>query len=272
MAIKQKSKINMREDTVNPAYQRKVDKTEITTCNIIGVNIAAVNMRWLVEYIQKNIKKLAGDYITVANVHTTVTAYEEPEYCKIQNGGIMAIPDGGPLSAIGRKRGYASMSRTTGPSLMEEIFEISIKNRYSHYFYGSTEDTLEKLCQKLERKYPGIKIVGMHSPPFRPLSANEDAAIVKHINEVNPDFIWVGLGAPKQENWMAEHQGKVSGLMIGVGAGFDYHAENIKRAPDWMQRNNLEWFYRLMQDPKRLFGRYLRTNLSFIWNVMVRGK
>lgn len=139
---------------------------------------------------------------------------EEPDYCAIQNGGIMAIPDGGPLSTVGRKRGFKDMSRTTGPSYMGEIFEISSKKRYRHYFYGSTEQTLEKLYQKLNEQYPGIQIAGMYSPPFRPMTEEEDAAIIERINQTEPDFVWVGLGAPKQEKWMAAHQGAVKERLL----------------------------------------------------------
>nr|WP_295255834.1 WecB/TagA/CpsF family glycosyltransferase [uncultured Blautia sp.] len=253
-------------------FERKVDKSLIPTCNIMGVNIAAINMEWLVDYLNKNLEKIKGDYICVSNVHTTVTSYEDVSYCAVQNGGLMAIPDGGPLSTVGRKRGCQDMARTTGPSLMGEIFQISAEKGYSHYFYGSTDETLKILKEKLEVRYPGIKIVGLYSPPFRPLTEEEDKMIVERINEAKPDFVWVGLGAPKQEKWMAAHQGKIDGLMIGVGAGFDYYAENIKRAPEWMQKSNLEWLYRLIQDPKRLFKRYLNTNTKFIWNAMIRGK
>lgn len=234
-------------------YKRTVDKAEIPICNIMGVNIAAINMKWLLDYLEKNLSNLKGDYICVSNVHTTVTSYEEPSYCAIQNGGIMAIPDGGPLSSLGRKRGFVMMERTTGPSLMGELFKISAKRGYRHYFYGSTEETLEKLKNKLQEYYPEIQIAGMYSPPFRALSSEEDNEVIEKINETNPDFVWIGLGAPKQEKWMFDHQGSINGLMIGVGAGFDYYAGNIKRAPQWMQKCNLEWLYRLMQDPKRLF-------------------
>ena len=253
-------------------YKRKVDKTLIPTCNIMGVNIAAINMEWLMSYIDQNLSDIKGDYICVSNVHTTVTSYEDASYCAVQNDGLMAIPDGGPLSSVGQKRGHKDMARTTGPSLMGEIFEISAKKSYRHYFYGSKDETLKLLQQKLTERYPGIQIAGMYSPPFRPLTEEEDKAVIEWINETEPDFVWVGLGAPKQEKWMAAHQGKINGLMIGVGAGFDYYAENIKRAPEWMQKSNLEWFYRLMQDPKRLFKRYLNTNTKFIWNAMIRGK
>lgn len=262
----------MSTTVYNESYKRTVDKSAIPICNIMGVDIAAIDMEWLVNYLNRNVKVLSGDYICVSNVHTTVTAYEDQEYCRVQNGGIMAIPDGGPLSSIGQKRGFKNMKRTTGPSLMGEIFKISAAEGYRHYFYGSTDETLEKLYSVLTESYPGIQIAGMYSPPFRPMTEDEDKAIVERINETKPDFVWVGLGAPKQEKWMAAHQGRVEGLMIGVGAGFDYHAGNIERAPEWMQKSNLEWVYRLLQDPRRLFGRYWHTNTKFIWNAMVRGK
>jgi N-acetylglucosaminyldiphosphoundecaprenol N-acetyl-beta-D-mannosaminyltransferase len=256
----------------NEGYIHKVDKSQIPTCNILGVNIAAINMEWLLKFTHKNIKALSGDYICVSNVHTTVTSYEDEEYCAVQNGGIMAIPDGGPLSSVGKSRGHKNMQRTTGPSYMGEIFKVSEEYGYRHYFYGSTDETLEKMKKALEKEFPGLQIAGMFSPPFRPMTEEEDQAIVEQINETQPDFLWIGLGAPKQEKWMAAHQGKVEGLMVGVGAGFDYYAGNIDRAPIWMQNSNLEWLFRLIQDPKRLFGRYWHTNTKFIWNAVVRGK
>ena len=246
----------------------RADKSAIPVCNIMGVEIAAIDMNWLIEYISENLSALSGDYICVANVHTVVTAYEEPEYRKVQNGGIMAIPDGGPLSSLGRRKGFSDMRRTTGPGLMGEIFTISVSRGYRHFFYGSTEETLGKLRERLEAEHAGIQIAGMYSPPFGAVSVAEDAEIVRLINNAKVDFVWVGLGAPKQEQWMAEHEGKVKGLMIGVGAGFDYFAGNIKRAPEWMQMRNLEWVYRLMQEPGRLFGRYLHTNAVFIRHVV----
>lgn len=254
------------------SYKRVVNKDMIPTCDIMGVNIAAINMEWMIEFTTRNIKRLSGDYICVSNVHTTVLSYENSTYCNIQNSGILAMPDGGPLSTIGRKRGYTQMRRTTGPNYMEEIFKISVKNGYKHYFYGSTDETLSRFTKRLKKDYPNIEVVGTFSPPFRNITESEDMEIIRNINRANPDFIWVGLGAPKQEKWMFEHLGKVNGLMIGVGAGFDYFAGNIKRAPKWMQENNLEWFYRLIQDPKRLIKRYYKTNFKFIWNAYVLNK
>lgn len=249
-----------------------IDKSLIPTCNIMGVNIAAVNMPWLIEFTQKNIKELSGNYMCVSNVHTTVMSYDDAKYCAVQNGGIMAIPDGGPLSSVGRRRGFSEMRRTTGPDYMKEILKISNKEGYRHFFYGSTEETLKKLQRTLKRSYSDVQVAGMFSPPFRTLSAKEDEEVVRMINESNADFVWIGLGAPKQECWMAEHQGKIKGFMIGVGAAFDYEAGNIVRAPQWMQKTNLEWLYRLIQEPKRLFKRYFYTNTKFIWDAVIRGK
>ena len=232
-------------------YMHKVNNSEIPVCNILGVNIAAVDMEWLLNFTKKYIKELSGDYMCVSNVHTTVTAFEDADYCVVQNGGIIAIQDGGPLSTVGRKRGFKNMKRTTAPSYMGEILKISTQKGYRHFFYGSTEETLEKLYQVLQHDYLGLQIAGMYTPPFRPLTEEENRAVIERINETKPDFVWIGLGAPKQERWMAEHQGVIKGFMVGVGVGFDYFAGNISRAPEWMQRKNLEWcigFCRIRRD------------------------
>lgn len=245
-------------------------KEKLKTCNILGVNINVTNMQDTINIITENLENIKGDYICVSNVHTTVMSYENKRYRDIQNGGFMALPDGKPLSLVSRKRGFKEAERVTGPDLMEEIFKISKEKGYRHYFYGSTKETLDSLKENLNEKYPNIKIVGMYSPPFRKLTDNENKDIINSINKLNPDFIWVGLGAPKQEIWMSENKYKLSGLMVGVGAGFDFHAGNISRAPKWMQNMSLEWLYRLMQNPTRLFKRYTSTNFKFISNIVLR--
>jgi N-acetylglucosaminyldiphosphoundecaprenol N-acetyl-beta-D-mannosaminyltransferase len=236
----------------------------LKVCNVLGVNVNVINMQDTIKCIEQNLYNIKGNYICVSNVHTTVMAYENEEYKKVQNGGFMALPDGKPLSVVSKKRGFKEAQRVTGPDLMGEIFKISEEKGYTHYFYGSTEETLNILDLKLKEKYPKLKVIGMHSPPFRKIITEEDEEIIRNINNSKADFLWVGLGAPKQEVWMYEHKNKVSSLMIGVGAGFEYYAEKIKRAPMWMQKCSLEWMYRLIQDPKRLFKRYLTTNLKFI--------
>lgn len=242
-----------------------VDLALVDTCDIMGVHIVVTDMAKTLNLIETKLEEWRGKYICVANVHTTVTAHDDSDYRKIQNGAVMALPDGGPLSQYSRERGYQTAQRVTGPDLMKEILAMSAEKGWRNYFYGSTPETLSMLRKKIEERYPGTSIAGMMSPPFRDLTPQEDAEIVREINATNPDFVWVGLGAPKQERWMAAHDGRIHALMVGVGAAFDYEAGNIKRAPQWMQKMNLEWLYRLLQDPKRLFKRYFETNTKFLF-------
>lgn len=242
-----------------------IELKSFETCNIMGVNVAVSDLEKTVSTIERKLETWRGGYICVANVHTTVTAYGDESYLQIQNGAVMVLADGGPLSQYSRNHGYLEAYRVTGPDLLKRILELSPSRKWKHFFYGSTQETLKSLKESIMKDYPGIEIVGMYSPPFRKMTSEEDKDIIAQINDAKPDFLWVGLGAPKQEEWMAEHENKVSALMIGVGAAFDYEAGNIERAPLWMQNHNLEWLYRLLQEPKRLFKRYLYTNIKYIW-------
>lgn len=233
--------------------------------NILGVNIAVTNIDETVETVKENIDNWRGKYICVSNVHTTVMSYEDEDYCRIQNNAVLALPDGGPLSSYSRKTGSKKAERVTGPDFMRQMLIESKDTGYRHFFYGSKQETLDKLKEAIEQRYPGAVIAGMISPPYRELSEEEEAKYIEEINATKPDFVWVGLGAPKQEKWMARQEGKVNAIMIGVGAAFDYESGNIKRAPKWMQKCSLEWLYRLLQDPKRLFKRYIGTNIKYMW-------
>lgn len=245
--------------------------TKIRQCKILGVHIAAVNMGQVLQFLKRQRKQLSGQYICVSNVHTTVMSYQDPVYCAIQNAAVLALPDGKPLSVLCKRRGYYEAERVTGPDLMLELLKASETEKYRHFFYGSTWEALEVMRERLNTEFPFAVIAGMYSPPFRKLTEEEDSKILEEINHAKPDFVWVGLGAPKQEIWMAEHKGKINGLMVGVGAAFDYFTGSIKRAPVWMQRCSLEWLYRLIQDPGRLWKRYFVTNLKFVW-LIFKGK
>lgn len=236
-------------------------------CKILKTNINITNMSHTIDYITSNLDTLKGNYICVSNVHTTVMSYRDEEYRKIQNNAAMALPDGQPLSIVSRMRGHRDARRVPGPDLMPAILKLSEETGYTHYFYGSTEHTLSELKKVIMKKYPKLKIAGMYAPPFRELTKEEDEQIVAQINAAEPDFVWVALGAPKQEIWMYNHKGRVNGLMLGVGAAFDFIAGTVKRAPDWMQKLCLEWVYRIMQDPKRMMPRYLSTNFAFLYHV-----
>lgn len=236
-------------------------------CRILKTDINVTNMEDTISYITENLDTLKGDYICVSNVHTTVMSYRDAEYRKIQNSAAMALPDGQPLSIVSRMKGHHDARRVPGPDLMPAILKLSEETGYTHYFYGSTEHTLAELKKAILKAYPKLQIAGMYAPPFRELTKEEDEQIVAKINEAKPDFVWVALGAPKQEIWMYQHKGRVNALMLGVGAAFDFIAGTVKRAPMWMQKLCLEWVYRIMQDPKRMIPRYLSTNFAFIYHT-----
>lgn len=249
-----------------------MNKADLKYCTILKTNINVTDMDGTIAYITENLADLKGDYICVSNVHTTVMAYRDKEYRKIQNSAAMALPDGQPLSIVSRRRGYTQAQRVPGPDLMPAILNLSQEAGYTHYFYGSTESTLAQLKKELLIRYPKLRIAGMYAPPFRELTKDEDDEAVRRINESGADFVWVALGAPKQERWMYEHRNRVNGLMLGVGAAFDFIAGTVKRAPMWMQKLCLEWVFRIMQDPKRMIPRYLNTNFSFLYYVHKESK
>jgi len=235
------------------------------TNRILGVNIAVTNMKDAVNLIISHLDNLKGEFICLSNVHTTVMAKENEDYRKIQNAAFLALPDGSPLALVQRLRGYKEATQVPGPDIMPALWEATQNSEVSHYFYGSTLETIEALKKNVLKQFPNLKIAGMESPPFRPLTEAEDEETICRINESGASIVWVGLGAPKQEEWMYAHREKVNALMLGVGAGFDFHAGTVKRAPEWMRNHYLEWLYRLWQDPKRLWKRYVETNIKFVF-------
>lgn len=235
-------------------------------CPVMGVNVAVLDLPAAAALLEAHVDDWRGRYVCVTNVHTAVTAHEDPAYRAVQNGAVLVLPDGAPLAAYSRRHGFAQARRVAGPDLFRAMLGAGTGRR--HYFYGGSEVTAAALREVLPRRYPGLVIAGIESPPFRPLTAEEDAAAVARINAAGPDYVWVGLGAPKQENWMAAHAGRVDAVMLGVGAAFDFEAGTVARAPRWMQEHSLEWLWRLSQDPGRLFSRYLRTNTKFLlWQI-----
>lgn len=233
--------------------------------SVIGVPISIVNIDIAVKFVEDNLDNIRGEYICASNAHTCVMAHEDKDYLKVQSESIMSIPDGKPLADVGNKKGHKEMNKTTGNCFMQGIFNSNKLNKCNHYFYGSTNETLDLMIPKIKETYPNINICGYEPSVFRELTDKEVDELAKRINKSKADFVWFGIGAPKQENLMSRLKGKTNSVMTGIGGVFNILAGKISDAPKWMQKIGLEWFYRLIKDPKRLFKRYLITNSKYIW-------
>jgi len=203
-------------------------------------------------------------YVCACNVHSVVTAQSDSRLAASVRGADMVLPDGAPVAWLMRKAGYTAQQRVTGPDLMWRYFAAAAVYGESIFLYGGSISTLDRLSARIAAKFPGLRIVGTHSPPFRPLTTEEDQAVVDMINASGATTVWVSLGCPKQEVWMAEHRDRVQSVLVGVGAAFGFHAGVTRRAPLWMQRFALEWLHRLISEPRRLWLRYLSTNTVFV--------
>ena len=202
--------------------------------------------------------------VCVCDVHSIIHAFRDPAHAEAIASADMATPDGAPVAWVLRRKGHHAQGRISGPDLMWASCRRAAETGTPMLLYGSTPGTLLRLEQRLRLTFPGIDIVGSISPPFRPLSAEEDRAMVDRINASGARIVWVGLGCPKQEIWLRSHHRRIQAVMIGVGAALDFHAGVVKRAPLWMQRHGLEWAHRILQDPRRLAKRYLVSNTMFI--------
>jgi N-acetylglucosaminyldiphosphoundecaprenol N-acetyl-beta-D-mannosaminyltransferase len=231
---------------------------------VMGAPIDAVSWTQALACLSGWATARQSRYVCICNVHSVVTARQDAVFAKVIREADMATPDGAPVAWLMRRLGVPSQERINGPDLMWHYCAEAAQRNESIYMYGGKQSTLDILQRKLLAEFPGLKISGAYSPPFRPLTVEEDAAVVEAINASGAGTVWVSLGCPKQEKWMAEHRGRINAVMIGVGAAFDYHAGTIQRAPLWMQRSGLEWLHRLCSEPRRLWKRYLVTNSLFV--------
>ena len=237
---------------------------------VFGVRYAISDIAEAVPFFLGHLNDFSGGYICFSNVHTLVTAVENDGYREALDGSDITFPDGAPVAARLRASGNARARRVAGPDFMREVMKETADGSVKHFFYGSTPETLSALKRELKRRYPSLCIAGAYAPPFGKLSESEEKEIVGIINDASPDIVWVGLGAPVQELFMASHKKLFKGVMMGVGAAFDFLAGTKKRAPLFMQRLRLEWLYRLITEPKRLAGRYFVTNTKFIIYCLTR--
>ena len=232
----------------------KVLKTSITTGSY--------------QEFTQNILKLAEEkkssYVCFANVHMTVEAHKDAAFNRLLDEADMVTPDGAPLSVAMRLLYGFKQDRVAGMDMFPTLIQEADKHGKSIYLYGGTQKVLDAIIDRAEKEHPGLKIAGAYSPPFRKLSEEEQTDIINMINDAKPDLVFVALGCPKQEKWVAAHKGKIRACLLAVGGAFPVYAELQERAPAWMQKYSLEWFHRLMKEPRRLFKRYFVTNSIFL--------
>lgn len=241
----------------------------ITKVNVLGVGVSVLNLKAALDAIADAVRSRRKGYICVTGVHGVMEAQSDAAFRKILNGAFLCTPDGMPMVWMGKIRGHRDMARVYGPDLMLDVCAWSETSGAKHFFYGGADGVADLLAKKLKEKFPKLEVAGTYTPPFRPLTGDEEKALQEKIQAAKPDIFWVGLSTPKQEKFMAEYLPKLDvTVMVGVGAAFDFHSGRVKQAPRWMQRSGLEWFYRLCQEPKRLAKRYLTNNPRFALKIL----
>lgn len=236
--------------------------------NVLGVGISVLNLESAVQVLANALAHGERGYVTITGVHGVMESQADAGLRDIHNRSLLSTPDGMPMVWLGRLAGHRQMGRVYGPELMERIFAWSEQSGRTHFLFGGADGVAPELKARLERRFPKARVVGTFTPPFRPLNPEERDALRQEIGRLKPDFFWVGLSTPKQERFMASHLGQLdTRIMVGVGAAFDFHAGRVSQAPRWVQRSGFEWLYRLAQEPRRLWRRYLRNNPLFLWKV-----
>ncbi len=237
--------------------------------DVLGMRVSAVDMPAAVSTIERWIADDARQYICICTVHTVMECQRDPTFMAVVNGAGLRTPDGMPLVWLSRRAGHRDVRRVYGPDLMLELCARSAATGHRHFFYGGGPGVADELAESLSARFPGLRVAGTHTPPMLPVGGLEDEATVRKINESGADIVWVGLGTPKQDWWVANHRPLLEApVLIAVGAAFDFHTGRVRQAPGWMQRNGLEWLFRLSQDPKRLWKRYLVLNSLFVLKIL----
>lgn len=237
---------------------------------MLGSEVDLVNMDQIRQTMDEWIQNRSGRcrQMVVTGFHGLWEAYQRPEFRRILNGADLWVPDGIAPVWVARLKGKRNVTRTPGMEVLKDFLALANERGYRSFFYGDTEDTLQRLTVNLERDYPGHKVVGTYSPPFRALTPEEDEAIVQMINDARPDVVWVGLGLPKQDIWVHAHKARLNAAFaVGVGAAFGFMAGKVRRCPDWLGNHGLEWAYRFAMEPRKLWRRDLLDGPRFLWHV-----
>jgi N-acetylglucosaminyldiphosphoundecaprenol N-acetyl-beta-D-mannosaminyltransferase len=249
----------LSEDTAASSLERM-------RVNILGVGVSALNMETALREAQILLDRGGQGYVCVTGVHGIMEAQSDAAFRGILNHSFLTTPDGMPTVWLGHIHGFKQMERVYGPDFMLGLCERSVDRGYRHFLYGGKPGVAEELRAALTERFPGLKIVGTYTPPFRPLTDEEENDLRTQLEASQADVLWCGLSTPKQERFMAQycHRMPVK-LMIGVGAAFDLLSGNLMEAPDWMKKAGLQWLYRLIKEPRRLWRRYLLNNPKFAW-------
>lgn len=238
--------------------------------NILGVDVSAINLADTLEQLQDWVAARRGNYICVTGVHGIMESWRDSKLRAIHNRAGMVAPDGMPLVWLSRFRGFNAVARVYGPELMLAVCERSMAAGWRHFFYGGGPGIADRLARRLQARFPEIRIAGTYTPPFRTLTRAEDEKVIDLINRARPDLVWVGISTPRQEYWMADHVERLRpATLIGCGAAFDFNAGAKRQAPRWIQRSGLEWCFRLVSEPRRLWKRYLLNNPLFVGLVVL---
>ena len=246
-------------------------ETNAEAYHVLGVRVHAVQIPGVVSDMKDWIaERRRGHFIAVTGMHGVVEAHHDPAFRTVLNHADLVVPDGMPLVWLARIKGHALKRRVYGPELMGTFCEQTSTKGYRHFFYGGAPGVADELAARFATRFPGVTPVGTYCPPFRPLTEKEDMEVISIINRSRADVVWVGLSTPKQERWMFEHRDRLEApVLVGVGAAFDFHTERIAQAPEWMRENGLEWLFRLLHEPRRLWKRYVVFGSEFTFCVLL---
>lgn len=247
-----------------------MDVTAAST-DILGVNISAINMPSAIDTIEGWVTTNEPNYVCIFTVHGIMECQRDPRLRRVVNAAGLRTPDGMPLVWLSRRAGHHHVSRVYGPDLMLELAARSAHTGHRHYFYGGAPGVADLLAERLGKRFPGLQVAGTYSPPMLSVGSLEQDDTIAQINASGADIIWVGLGTPKQDWWVANHRPLLNApVLIAVGAAFDFHSGRVRQAPQWIQHRGLEWLFRLFQDPKRLWRRYIFDNARFVRAILLR--
>jgi N-acetylglucosaminyldiphosphoundecaprenol N-acetyl-beta-D-mannosaminyltransferase len=239
--------------------------------NILGVGVSVLNMETALDETESLLERGEQGYVCVTGVHGIMEAQADDRFHDILNRSFLTTPDGMPTVWLGRLQGFKSMTRVYGPDYMVGVCGRSVDRGYRHFLYGGKEGVAEELRRELLHRFPGLKIVGTYTPPFRALNGDEEEELRLQLASSRADILWCGLSTPKQERFMAAYRHRLPvKLMVGVGAAFDILSGNLSEAPNWMKTSGLQWLYRLVKEPRRLWRRYLVNNPKFVWFCLLQ--